>query len=161
MAFQSKGITCRGWFYVPDGLRQGQKAPTIVMTHGFSAVKEMYLQHFADRFAANGLACLVFDYRYLGASDGEPRGQIFPWEQQENPAMRPGAAMLGSTVAALPGSLAPTILNSTSHISALAIRVRCCRQRAKSPELRAAMSLSRLWQRQGKRDEARQLLTEI
>jgi predicted ATPase len=35
------------------------------------------------------------------------------------------------------------------------------RQRAKSLELRAAMSLSRLWQRQGKRDEARQLLTEI
>jgi predicted ATPase len=35
------------------------------------------------------------------------------------------------------------------------------RQQAKSWELRAAMSLSRLWQRQGKRDEARQLLTEI
>jgi uncharacterized protein len=84
MAFQSKGITCRGWFYVPDGLGQGQKAPTIVMAHGFSAVKEMYLQHFAERFAANGLACLVFDYRYLGASDGEPRGQIFPWEQIED-----------------------------------------------------------------------------
>jgi predicted ATPase len=35
------------------------------------------------------------------------------------------------------------------------------RQQAKSLELRAAMSLSRLWQRQGKRDEARQLLAEI
>jgi predicted ATPase len=35
------------------------------------------------------------------------------------------------------------------------------RQQAKSWELRATMSLSRLWQRQGKRDEARQLLTEI
>jgi adenylate cyclase len=35
------------------------------------------------------------------------------------------------------------------------------RQSAKSLELRAAMSLSRLWQRQGKREEARQLLTEI
>ena len=35
------------------------------------------------------------------------------------------------------------------------------RQQAKSWELRAAMSLSRLWQRQGKRDEARQLLTAI
>jgi hypothetical protein len=29
-------------------------------------------------------ACLVFDYRYLRASDGEPRGQIFPWEQIED-----------------------------------------------------------------------------
>jgi predicted ATPase len=35
------------------------------------------------------------------------------------------------------------------------------RQQAKSLELRAAMSLSRLWQRQGKRAEARQLLREI
>ena len=35
------------------------------------------------------------------------------------------------------------------------------RQQAKSLELRAAMSLSRLWQRQGKRDKARQLLAEI
>ena len=35
------------------------------------------------------------------------------------------------------------------------------RQSAKSWELRASMSLSRLWQRQGKRDEARKLLAEI
>ena len=35
------------------------------------------------------------------------------------------------------------------------------RQQAKSWELRAAMSLSRLWQYQGKRDEARELLAPI
>ena len=35
------------------------------------------------------------------------------------------------------------------------------RQHARSLELRAAMSLSRLWQRQGKRTEAYQLLAEI
>jgi predicted ATPase len=34
-------------------------------------------------------------------------------------------------------------------------------QQAKSLELRAAMSLARLWQRQGKRNEARQLLAEV
>ena len=34
-------------------------------------------------------------------------------------------------------------------------------QQAKSLELRAVMSLSRLWQQQGKKDEARQLLAEI
>jgi predicted ATPase len=34
-------------------------------------------------------------------------------------------------------------------------------QQARSLELRATMSLSRLWQRQGKRVEARQLLAEI
>ena len=34
-------------------------------------------------------------------------------------------------------------------------------QQAKSLELRAAMSLGRLWQQQGKRDEARALLAPI
>jgi predicted ATPase len=35
------------------------------------------------------------------------------------------------------------------------------RQQAKSWELRAALCLSRLWQQQGKRAEARQLLAEV
>jgi predicted ATPase len=35
------------------------------------------------------------------------------------------------------------------------------RQQARSLELRAAMSLSRLWQRHGKRDEARDLLVPL
>jgi predicted ATPase len=35
------------------------------------------------------------------------------------------------------------------------------RQQAKSLELRAAMSLARLWQRQDKRAEAHQLLADI
>ena len=34
-------------------------------------------------------------------------------------------------------------------------------QQAKSLELRAAMSLTRLWQRQGKRDEAHELLASV
>jgi predicted ATPase len=35
------------------------------------------------------------------------------------------------------------------------------RQQARALELRAVLSLSRLWQQQGQRDQARQLLTEI
>ena len=35
------------------------------------------------------------------------------------------------------------------------------RQQAKSLELRAVMSLSRLWQQQDKKEEARQMLAEI
>jgi predicted membrane chloride channel (bestrophin family) len=35
------------------------------------------------------------------------------------------------------------------------------RQQARSLELRAVMSLSRLWQQQGKKEEARQMLAEI
>ncbi len=51
------------------------------MAHGFSAVKEMYLDSFAEVFAAAGLNVLVFDNRTFGASDGEPRQEIDPWAQ--------------------------------------------------------------------------------
>jgi uncharacterized protein len=43
------------------------------MAHGFSAVRDQRLDAYAERFAAAGLACLVFDYRYFGSSAGEPR----------------------------------------------------------------------------------------
>jgi predicted ATPase len=36
-----------------------------------------------------------------------------------------------------------------------------CQQQAKSWELRAAMSMARLWRDQGKRDEARDLLAPV
>jgi uncharacterized protein len=73
------GVTLRGWHYLPDG-RQG-KLPTIIMAHGFSAVKEMYLDRFAEVFAAAGLSSVVFDNRNFGASEGEPRQEIDPWRQ--------------------------------------------------------------------------------
>jgi uncharacterized protein len=73
------GLTLKGWHYLPD--RLSGKVPTIVMAHGFSAVKEMYLDKFAEAFAAAGLAALVFDNRNFGASGGEPRQEIDPWRQ--------------------------------------------------------------------------------
>jgi uncharacterized protein len=77
--FNAEGVTLRGWLYVPDGA--SGPVPTIVMAHGFSAVKEMYLDAFAEAFAAGGLGALVFDHRNFGASDGEPRQEIDPWAQ--------------------------------------------------------------------------------
>jgi fermentation-respiration switch protein FrsA (DUF1100 family) len=73
------GVTLRGWHYLPDH-RTG-RVPTVVMAHGFSAVKEMSLDRFAEAFAVAGLASLVFDNRNFGASDGEPRQEIDPWRQ--------------------------------------------------------------------------------
>src|ERR671928_546064 len=77
--FQAEGPRLRGWLYTPDG--GGPPFPTVVMAHGFSAVKEMYLDKFAEAFAEAGLAALVFDNRNFGASDGTPRLEIDPWDQ--------------------------------------------------------------------------------
>src|SRR6185437_2818650 len=77
--FSADGVTLRGWFYPGEGAPG--PAATVVMAHGFSAVKEMYLDSFAEAFQAAGLNALVFDNRNFGASDGEPRQEIDPWEQ--------------------------------------------------------------------------------
>lgn len=76
--FNAEGTVLRGWLYEPDG---DGPFPGVVMAHGFSAVKEMYLDAFAEVFAAAGLAVLVFDNRGFGASDGTPRQEIDPWMQ--------------------------------------------------------------------------------
>ena len=73
------GITLRGWHYVPDTGKG--PFPTIVMAHGFSATKELFLDKYADLYCASGMAVLVYDHRNLGASDGEPRQEIDPWAQ--------------------------------------------------------------------------------
>jgi uncharacterized protein len=77
--FDAEGVLLRGWLYPGEGVSGA--APTIVMAHGFSAVKEMYLDSFAEAFASAGLNALVFDNRNFGASDGEPRQEIDPWAQ--------------------------------------------------------------------------------
>ena len=77
--FDAEGVALRGWFYPADG--PGASAATVVLAHGFSAVKEMYLDDYAAVFAAAGLNALVFDNRNFGASDGEPRQEIDPWAQ--------------------------------------------------------------------------------
>ena len=79
IAFSSDGVTLRGWLYRPDGA--AARVPAIVMAHGFSATKEMDLPGFAEVFCQAGFAVLLYDHRNLGASDGQPRGEIDPWAQ--------------------------------------------------------------------------------
>ncbi|MCA1680489.1 MAG: alpha/beta fold hydrolase [Actinobacteria bacterium] len=69
--FDSWGSRCAAWLYRPERA-QGQR-PCVVMAHGFGGVREARLDAYAERFAAAGLAVLVFDYRHFGASEGQPR----------------------------------------------------------------------------------------
>lgn len=70
--FVSGGTTCRSWLYRPNA---AEPRPVIVMANGFGGVRGM-VEQFAERFCAAGYACLLFDYRHFGASDGHPR-QLF------------------------------------------------------------------------------------
>ncbi len=80
--FDADGVTLRGWLYLPPGAHG--PAPVIVRAAGFACVKEMHLHHYAEVFARAGLAALVFDFRNLGASGGEPRQELNPWLQIED-----------------------------------------------------------------------------
>src|SRR4051794_23540885 len=62
--FDAEGATLRGWFYRPDDATGD--VPCVVMAHGFSAIKEMHLDEYADVFSTAGLACVVFDNRGFG-----------------------------------------------------------------------------------------------
>ncbi|MCB0929445.1 MAG: alpha/beta hydrolase [Mycolicibacterium insubricum] len=73
VTFLSAETICAAWLYAPAGEQPDVPAPIIVMAHGLGGVKEERLDAFAERFVEAGYACLVFDYRYFGASGGEPR----------------------------------------------------------------------------------------
>ena len=68
--FNSGHDRISAWLYRPasDG-----DAPLLVMAHGLGAVRTMRLDAYAERFCAAGYACLVFDYRNFGDSEGAPR----------------------------------------------------------------------------------------
>lgn len=71
--FYSNGTRCSAWLYLPYG---DKKCPIIIMAHGLGGVREMWLDRYAERFAAAGYSCFLFDYRNYGASDGNKRQLI-------------------------------------------------------------------------------------
>lgn len=71
ITFTSGGLQCAAWLYLPDD--SVDRAPCVVMAHGFGGTRADAVPRFAERFAAAGTAALVFDYRHFGDSAGEPR----------------------------------------------------------------------------------------
>jgi pimeloyl-ACP methyl ester carboxylesterase len=74
------GLRCAAWLYLPES------GPTacVVMAHGFAGTRRDSIAPFAERFAAAGLAALVFDYRHFGDSEGMPRQLLDFRLQQED-----------------------------------------------------------------------------
>lgn len=68
----------KGWLYQPESTGD---VPVVIMAHGFSAVKEMGLDNYADVFVNAGLAVVVFDHPCFGSSGGTPRFEVNPERQ--------------------------------------------------------------------------------
>ena len=81
--FASGTDRCHAWLYEPKAADAGPP-PVIVMAHGLGAIKALRLSAFAEHFQAAGYACLVFDYRHFGDSEGEPRQLLDIGRQQDD-----------------------------------------------------------------------------
>jgi uncharacterized protein len=82
LVFASGRESCAAWFYTIAGGTVG--SPVVVMAHGLSGTRRDRLGPFAERFAAAGIAVLLFDHRGFGESTGEadlfhPVRQLEDW----------------------------------------------------------------------------------
>ena len=73
--FYSKNTRCVGDLYLPKAV---DKPPIVIMAHGFGAERCFGLPDYAEKFAGNGIAVYLFDYRCFGESDGAPRNLVDP-----------------------------------------------------------------------------------
>ena len=88
ISFQTTdATTLRGWFYPPTTTSATPKsAPCLILSHGFTAVKEQGLDDYATAFQVElpALSILIYDHRGLGDSDAGPnqiRTEIDPLAQ--------------------------------------------------------------------------------
>jgi alpha-beta hydrolase superfamily lysophospholipase len=82
LTFGVDGDSCAAWLYPAAG--GATVTPVVVMAHGLSGTRRDSLGPFAERFAAAGIAALLFDHRGFGDSGGEadlfhPRRQLEDW----------------------------------------------------------------------------------
>jgi alpha-beta hydrolase superfamily lysophospholipase len=82
LEFRCGEDACAAWLYPAAG--GGTVSPIVVMAHGLSGTRRDGLGPFAERFAAAGIAALLFDHRGFGDSGGEadlfePGRQLDDW----------------------------------------------------------------------------------
>ncbi|KAJ7266585.1 alpha/beta-hydrolase [Mycena rebaudengoi] len=76
------GWNIDAWSYLPRDRRV--PLSVIVMANGLGCNKLLGLAAYAEQFCAAGYACLVFDYRRWGTSDGARRNAVYVSEQLED-----------------------------------------------------------------------------
>ncbi len=80
VSFFSEGARLDGDLYLPDGLAPGERRAGIVLCHGYTGVKDLYLPDIAAALNAAGYVALAFDYKGWGKSEGA-RSRLAPWSR--------------------------------------------------------------------------------
>ncbi len=77
ISFYSEGFKLDGDLFLPDGLKPGERRSGIVLCHGYTGVKDLYLPDNARVLNETGYVVLTFDYKGWGKSEG-PRSRLAP-----------------------------------------------------------------------------------
>ncbi len=76
--FYSEGTRLSGDLFVPPDLEPGEKRAGILLCHGYTGVRSLYLPDTAEVLTAAGYIVLTFDYKGWGDSDG-PKARLSPY----------------------------------------------------------------------------------
>jgi dipeptidyl aminopeptidase/acylaminoacyl peptidase len=77
VTFYSEGIRLAGDVYSPDDLKPGERRAGIVLCHGYTGVRNLYLPDNARILTQAGHVVMTFDYKGWGDSAG-PRSRLAP-----------------------------------------------------------------------------------
>ena len=77
VTFYSQGCMLRGDLYRPDDLGDGETRAAVLLCHGYTGVKDLYLPDNAAALVAEGYVALTFDYKGWGESEG-PKSHLNP-----------------------------------------------------------------------------------
>jgi dipeptidyl aminopeptidase/acylaminoacyl peptidase len=78
VSFYSEGTRLAGDLFLPDDLKPGEKRAGILLCHGYTGVRNLYLPDTAQALNKVGYVVLTFDYKGWGDSDG-PKSRLSPY----------------------------------------------------------------------------------
>ncbi len=76
--FYSEGVRLSGDLFLPEGLKPGERRAGILLCHGYTGVRNLYLPDTAKALNDVGYVVLTFDYKGWGDSDG-PKSRLSPY----------------------------------------------------------------------------------
>ena len=80
VTFYSEGVQLDGDLYLPDDSKNAKRRAGIVLCHGYTGVKDLYLPDNAAVLNDAGYAVMTFDYKGWGASEGA-RTRLAPYSR--------------------------------------------------------------------------------
>jgi len=80
VSFYSEEVRLVGDVYYPESLKPGERRAGIVLCHGYTGVKDIYLPDNARVLNEAGYVAMTFDYKGWGDSEG-PRSRLAPYSR--------------------------------------------------------------------------------